>query len=122
MITRILPPVEWDRLDQFHSKPTIWPFMRPEDIDVLVCEIDGEIVGAMFVMRVTQVEGLEIGGEYRGNAGVFRSLLRLARKVARSKSSEWAFACVGTEEMGDMLTRMGGQRLPVENFVIPVEN
>jgi len=38
----------------------------------------------------------------------------------RKWNDEWAYGASGTDHMNDIMQRMGGVKMPVETFVIPV--
>jgi hypothetical protein len=118
VIARVLPAAEYGRLDALTGLPPFAPFFRPEDLEVLVVEDEGRIVASVAVMRVTHYEGWWIAPEYRGNAGLVRRLMKRAVTVARKWSDGWVWAFADTPLMNDLLARLGGNRLPVETFVL----
>jgi hypothetical protein len=117
MKARILPPSEWHRLD-VTQLAQIGGTMRPEDIDIAVVEDKGEIVSTMAILRVTHFESLWISPKHRGNAGMTRRLLKVAVKAA--KPAMWAWGCSDTEHMADVIQRIGGIKVPVESYIIPL--
>lgn len=122
MKAKILEPEEWGRINA-PDLPELLQFVEPQNIAVVVVEDDyGEIVASVAALRVTHFEGLWIDPSYRGNAGVFRSLIREAYSVPRSRDEKWVFGGAGTgdEQMVTLCRRLGGRPLPVEFFAMPV--
>ena len=122
MKARILKPEEWGRINS-PELPELLPYVEPENIAVVVVEDDaGEIVASVAALQVTHFEGLWINPEYRGNAGVFRSLIRQAYAVPRSRDEHWVLggAGMGDDQMGALCKRLGGHPLSVEFFAMPV--
>ena len=122
MRTRILRPEEWQRLDG-QDLSALLPYCEPQNISVVVVEDDaGEILAHVAVLRVTHFEGLWIKPEERGNAGVFRALIRGAYSAPRTWGERWALggARNGDSLMQTLCYRLGGRSLPVEFFALPV--
>lgn len=118
MIARILPPDEWSKLDT--GFPPIGTTLRPEDSQVIVIEDEGKIVASVGTFRVTHFESLWIHPEYRGNAGVARRLMKACVSAARKWTDQWVWGCSGTDHMNDILERMGGKKMPVDTFIVPL--
>jgi len=91
--------------------------VHPEDVAVLVAEIDGEIVGHMAVIRAPFFERWHVAPEYFGNAGVTRGLLRAGTLKAREWAPKWVMAH-GDEKMAETLIRLGGRFLPIHTFMM----
>jgi len=119
VITRVLPPEEWHKLS-VTDMTNIGPAFRPEDVQIVVVEDEGRIVATLGAFRVCHLEGLWIDPEYRGNAGMARKLMKGAVSAVRKWNDEWAYGASGTDHMNDIMQRMGGVKMPVETFVIPV--
>lgn len=122
MMARILRPEEWSKLES-HGAPGTLPFVEPQNIAVVVVEGDsGEIMASVQALRVTHFEGLWIAPEHRGNAGVFRSLIRQAYAVPQARDERWAIgaAANGDGRMDVLCNRLGGKPLPMHLFAIPV--
>ena len=118
MIARILPPEEWKRLEPVQI-PSLFPFVRPEDIAVIVVEDEGKVIASLSVLKATHMEGLWIDPQRR-NAGVIRALLRQASAMARVWGNGWVFGAAGDDCMRKILTRIGGTKIPVDAFVLPL--
>lgn len=119
---RLLPPEEWDRINS-PGLPELLPYLEPQNLTVAVVEDDEEkIVASVCAINITHFEGLWIVPEHRGNAGVFRPLIRQAYAVPRVKGERWVIG--GAEEndakMRGVCTRLGGQRLPLTFYAMPV--
>ena len=122
MKSRILSPNEWGRVEA-SNLPALLRFVAPENVSVVVVEDDfGEIVASVAVLRTTHFEGLWIDPSQRGNAGVFRALIREAYAVPRARDEKWVFGGSepGDRQMGTLCRRLGGQPLRVEFFAMPV--
>lgn len=122
MRARILRPEEWSRLE-VHGAPGTLPFVEPENIAVPVVEGDGgEIMACVQVLQVTHFEGLWIAPEHRGNAGVFRALIRQAYAIPQTRRERWALgaAANGDGRMDTLCHRLGGQPIPMHLYAIPV--
>lgn len=122
MRTRVLEPSEWADI-RSEGLPALLPYVAPQNIDIIAVEEDsGEIIAHVAAMRVTHFEGLWISPEYRGNAGVFRSLIREAYAIPRGRQEGFAFG--GAEDgdggMDTLCTRLGGKRLPMRLYAISV--
>lgn len=118
MIARILRPEEWGRLERPHIPP-LTPYVRPEDMAVVVVEDGDRIAACVSVMRVTHFETLWIDHEYRGNAGVGRALLRQAVAVSKAWGSRWAFGGIEDDRMRGFIERLGGVHVPLQFYALP---
>ena len=119
MKTRILPPDEWHKLNT--GFPPLGTTLRPEDAQVIVVEDGDRIVASVGVFRITHFESLWIDPEYSGNAGLGRRLMRAAVEAARKWTDQWVWGASGTSKMNTYLYRMGGRKMPVETFVVPLQ-
>ena len=121
MNARILDPEEWGRTGE-SSLPTLLPFVAPQNIAVVGVEDDGELAASVAALRVTHFEGRWIAPEHRGNAGVFRSLIRQAYAVPYGRGERWAIgaAADGDVRMASVCARLGGQRLPLTPYALPL--
>ena len=116
---RILPPEEWHRLDD--ETREFYETMAPEDVAVVVVEMDGAIVARLAVLRVPHWESFWMAPEKAGNAGVTRALLRAATEQARKWAPNWIVANAEPGPMTDTLKRLGAQWLPVHTFMLPLQ-
>jgi hypothetical protein len=121
MNARILPVEEWSRLDGTDLSALL-PYVEPQNVAVVVVEDDaGAIVASVSAIRVTHLEGLWISPEARGNAGVFRALIRLAFAIPEARGESWAFggAADADDRMDSLCRRLGGRPLPVKFYAMP---
>lgn len=97
MITRVLPPEEWIRLDPAKMK---LPAIERAAVngDVLVVEDHGEIVGCWSVMTCVHVEGLWIDPRYRRKVAVGRRLWGAMKTIVKQRGATGALMCAVTEE------------------------
>jgi len=122
MRARILQPEEWSKLEP-HGAPGTLPFVEPQNIAVVVVEDNaGAILACVQVLQVTHFEGLWIAPEHRGNAGVFRALIRQAYAVPQMRQERWAIgaAANGDGRMDTLCHKLGGEPLPMHLYAIPV--
>ena len=122
MKTRILRPEEWGRVKS-PGLPALLPYVEPQNLAIVVVEDEGgEIAASVCALQVTHFEGLWIEPQWRGNAGVFRALIRQAYAVPRVRREQWVLggAESGDQRMSALCGRLGGQPLPMELFVLPV--
>lgn len=118
--TRILPPEEWPRLNGTEAE-ALWPHLDPEISRVLVVEQDGEIVGTWTVMRLVHVECVWIREDMRGRFGVVKRLLSGMRAIARGWGARTVLTGAMTDQVRALIASLGGQPLPGDHFVIPLE-
>ena len=119
MIARVLPPSEYGRLERT-GVPSLAPYVRPEDLATVVVEDGEKVVARMTVLRATHFEGLWIDPAAR-NAGVGRSLLKEAGKVAHQWTDQFVFAGAADDRMREILHRVGGVWIPMDLFLLPLE-
>ena len=122
MNARILRPEEWQRINS-PGLPELLAYTEPQNIAVVVVENDeGEIVASVSALHVTHFEGLWIKPEERGNAGVFRALIRQAYALPQTRDEKWVIGGAedGNDQMGALCERLGGYALPMKFYVMPV--
>ena len=119
MNARVLSPDEWGKLDAT-SIPQIGPTLKPENVRVIVVEDGEKIAGTMVVMRVVHFESLFLSPEYRGSPELVGRLWTEATRIAKDWTDTWVWAASDTDHMNDIIGRVGGVKLPVESFVIPI--
>jgi ribosomal protein S18 acetylase RimI-like enzyme len=116
---RILSTEEWQKVEHLDMPPII-PFVSPENIAIVAVEDDaGKVIACMSVLQVTHFEGAWVDPEHR-NAGVVRSLLRLASALPIARGESWVFGGSDSEQMRDVLQRLGGVEVPMSTFILPV--
>lgn len=121
MTTRILPPEEWVRLAETDI-PSILPYTRAEDVQIVVVEDKDRIVGAWAVLRVVHLEGVWIAPEYRKRGTVAARLLAATMKVARQWAGRWAMTAAETDDIRRLIEKhLGGVRVPGDIYVVPME-
>ena len=123
MKARILKPEEWGRLKETgQDLPELLPYVEPKNIAVVVVEDDGEIVASVAALQVTHFEGLWIKPSRRGNAGVWRSLMRQGYAVPRMRHEQWVLgnAAQADSRVESVCRRLGGRALSYQFYVMPV--
>ena len=99
------------------------PFIEPENIHLVVVEDEsGQIVASVGVLQTTHFEGLWIAPEHRGNAGVFRSLIRKAYSIPQTRNERWVLggAKPKDERMDGLLCRLGGRKIGERIYALPI--
>ncbi len=119
MSIRVLPHEEWDKLSETQLPPLL-PFVRPEDIDIVVAEDGGRVVGSLAVLRVTHLEGLWIDHGHEGNPGIGRGLMNAAFALARRTAPGWAIGGAVSDQMRDILGRLGAVKIPMDSYAVKV--
>lgn len=120
MITRILPPEQWARLDDVGAE-TVWKLLDPAHAQILVIEDQGQIVGTLTLLSVLHAECLWIKPSHRKGYGVMKRLLdgMWAGARARGVSALWAGSV--SETMTNILHRIGASQVPGQAYVFPVK-
>ena len=122
MRVRILGPEEWHRVNA-SGMDGLLAYTEPQNIAIVAVENDkNEIVASVAALQVTHFEGLWIAPEERGNAGVFRSLIRQAYALPQTRKEKWVIGAAedGDRAMDALCTRLGGRSLPVKFYAMPV--
>lgn len=120
MISRILPPEEWHRLNGTEAE-TLWPLLDPENAQVLVVEEDGEVVGTWTLMRVVHAECLWVKPSHRGVFGVTKRLLKGMREIVSAWGTNKVITGSVSDHVTDLIRRFGGVPMPCESFILPAE-
>lgn len=95
------------------------PLLPAGRVQTVVAEVDGEVVGTMTVALIPHIEATWIHPSHR-NAGVARSLKRLTWELAREGGAGWGFGSALDEATDSILERLGGTRIPVRLYVLPL--
>lgn len=120
LVTRVLPPEEWGRLDQAGAE-TIWPLLDPERAQILVIEDRGEIVGTLTLMSVLHAECLWIKPSHRRGYGVIKRLLDGMWAGARAEGVQALWSGSLSESVTNILHRIGASEVPGKSYVFPVK-
>ena len=119
MTARVLPDSEWHRLDETDSGlQGIWPQLNPLRHHVIAVEDDGKIVGTVVLMEALHAEFLWIDQSHRGHVAVQRALKDRLLEEARDRQSATLLAGCLTDQMRDILAKLGGTKLPGGMYVI----
>lgn len=116
METRVIPPSEWPRLAGTELE-AVWPVLPP-DARVLVIEDAGVIVGCWAAFTKVHVEGVWIAPAHRGKASVARRLMAGMRRVVRAMGAESVATGATTDDVRNLLTRIGATQLPGDHYVL----
>jgi ribosomal protein S18 acetylase RimI-like enzyme len=118
--TCILGPDEWPKVEQ-SGLGALLPYIAAGNVAVVVVEDDaGKVLACMSVLQATHLEGAWVDPEYRKNPGVVRALLRQAGAIAEARGESWVFAGAADDVMRTYLWRLGGARVPMDTFCLPV--
>ena len=123
MNARFLEPDEWGRV-RAPGLDDLLLHAEPQNIAIVVVEDDAkEIVASVAVLKVTHFEGLWIKPSERGNAGVFRALIRQAYALPKLRHESFVLATPGSGDvrMESICARLGGKRLPQRLYALPVQ-
>lgn len=117
MTSRVLPPAEWDRLGATDI-PQLLPLVHRDDVQIVVVEDEGQIVGAWAALRIVHLEGVWIAPTYRGRAAVARRLLARTLAVARAWAP-WALTGAATDDVRRLIERhLRGTKVPMDLYAI----
>ena len=116
MIARVLPKEEWHRLGDLPISE-LFPFVRPEDIRVIVVEAEGAIVGTWTLLRMTHLEGIWVDEKHR-NAGVVRSLMRTAFREADEWANGWVLTGANTDAVRGILARLQATKVDMDTYML----
>lgn len=117
MSTRILPPVEWHRLEQTDAREA-WGFLDPERNRVIVDERDGLIVGCVILMTTEHAEFLWVKDGYRGHGTVLR---RLRDRLMAEAHGPTVLVSAVSHQMRCILHKLGAQPLPGAHYVLTLK-
>jgi hypothetical protein len=84
----------------------------------VVVENEDKLVASMAILRVSHFEGAWIAPEWRGNAGVVRSLLRHAADIPRERGESFVFGGAASDQMRNILSRLGGSPMPLDFYAL----
>jgi hypothetical protein len=120
MTTRILPPDEWSRLA--HTEFRHLPYVTGDELQVVVVEDEGRIVGCWGLMTMLHLEGLWIDPAYRGRPSVAKRLLIATWAEVKKRAPRWVMTAADSDGVRRLLTRhMKAIPVPAESYVIPME-
>jgi hypothetical protein len=119
IVTRLLPPEEWYRLETTDLAP-VWRqlYAKRDHVDILVAEdAEGEILGHVAFPRFIHCEGFGIVEPERRNGRVMRALLDGMRDYCAARHVEGVWASSITPVMDDLLARRGADPLPGSHYL-----
>lgn len=117
--TRILPAAEWAKLAGTELEP-LAPLLRPEDTRIVVVEDGDQIVACWAVTRMVHLEGIWIAPTHRKRPGVGMRLLAMARAQVKAFGATFAYTGAQSEDVRAMLTKIGGQRIEADAYIVPI--
>lgn len=120
MKTRLLDlTTELDRLVGTELEEAVSYF--PDDTRVIVIEDGGSVVGCWGLPRYLHCEGLYIHPAYRQDGVVGRRLIAAMQREAAASRDRIILTAALTPDIVSYCKRVGGQKLPGEHYVLPIE-
>lgn len=119
MTTRVLPSSEWSRLEGTELEQ-LAKALDPERTRIVVVEREGQIVGTWAATTFVHLEGIWIHPDFRGRVSVGRRLLSATFRAAKELGARFVFTGALTDEVAEMIGRIGGDQLPGRWFVVPM--
>jgi hypothetical protein len=116
MVTRLLPPDEWDKV----AVAGVPRALDPHRNLVIVTEDAGHVVGCVVLMTALHAEFLWIADAHRGRAVVFRALWRRLVQEARTVGAPTVLAAALSRTMRNILNGLG-HVLPGRHYVMSIE-
>ena len=104
---RRLQPNEWDKLPR--EKGEFIP--DPDQSICIVALDDNEVIGRLFLVAPTHVEGILIDQKWRGKNLMARLVIEI-EKEARGMGFKKVFCYAANEEMEDYIKRLGYAKQP----------
>lgn len=114
-----LPRSEWGRLVGTPIAEALPAF--PPETRLVIVEDGGAIVGTWAFMPYIHAECVWTAEPYRRDGRVARRLLSEMRAAGRAFGVRAMLTAALTDEVRDYIVRLGGQLLPGDHYVFPVE-
>lgn len=119
--TRILPAEEWSKIAHTDLGAVVM-HVNPEAVTVIVAEdAQGVIAGCWALVNFMHLEGMWVDPDHRGKGVVLRHLWNAVCEAASAKGIGSVFTGAASPLIAEWITLRGGQRLPFDSFVIPLE-
>lgn len=119
LVTRILPCTEYARLSGTELD-TVWPHL-PERAQVLVVEDGDQIVGCWALYPLWHAEAIWISPAHRKVGRVARRLLQAMWDLARGVGAKTVITGAVDDSVRDLIGRLGGFKLPGDQYVLTVK-
>ena len=111
---------EWPRLA--HTEFRHVPWVTADELQVVVVEDRGQIVGCWGLMPMLHLEGLWIDPAYRGKPSVAKRLLAATWREVTRHAVRWVMTGSTDDRIKRLLERhMSAQKVPTESYVIATE-
>lgn len=120
MTTRLLPVVEWPRLQGTEAE-ALYPLLQPDRSIVVVVEDGDQIVGCHVLLWVLHAECLWIHPAHRGKTSVARRLWRTVQRTARACGVHALMTAACDDTVRGLLAHAGAAQLPGDHFMVPVK-
>lgn len=114
LVSRILPPEEWSRLDGT-LLASVWRSFNPAYAEVIVVERDGAILGSVALLTTLHAECCSV----TGGAGVGRALWAALRARVQAGGGQAVWGAAVEEPMRRLLQRHA-EPIPGDHFLVRV--
>ena len=121
MITRVLPPDEWSRLEGTEAGP-LWTYLDPQRAEVLVVEEDGQIIGSWVLINMLHAECLWVAPAHRGRSAVLRRLFTGLVRVMTGGGIPTVWTASASPAVTAMLDHLGAQKIPGDHYAMRTWN
>jgi len=119
-VSRVLDPAEWaEKLVGTSLEPFI-DRLKPGVTDVVVVEVDGQVVACWAAMSMIHVEGLWVAEDFRGHAGVARSLISTMAEQLKAQGVPEVLTVALEPAVETLCEKVGGSLVPGHLWVIPL--
>jgi len=119
LLRRWLPAAEWPTKLKGTTLEPVVPLFDPKTTRIVVVEDEtGRVCGCVSFYTLFHADGLEKMAEQNGP--VWRLLFEALHEAARDAGSQVVVAGVVSEVMRSIVVRLDGERIPGEQYVIPL--
>ena len=119
MVTRVLPPEQWEMLDGTELED-VWKHLDRDKARVIVVEDDHAIIACWALFPLYHVEGIWLHPEHRGKGRTFKRLLEHMGAVAESEGVTHVTTGCLSDQVRELLEHFGAVEVPGKQFTFPV--
>lgn len=119
MHTRVLPRAEWAKLAGTELE-AVWPVL-PDSAQVIAVEDGERIIACWALYALWHVEGVWIDPAYRKAGSAARRLLQGMWRLARGVGARTVLTGAISDDVRDLIGRLGGFKLPGDHYVLTVK-
>lgn len=121
MTSRVLPPAEWNRLDETDMPHAVWTQLNPTGAQVVVVEDEHRIVACWCLIIVRHVEAFWVHPTHRKRGGVLRRLFVTMRALLNELGATMVVTHAETPDVAALLCAAGATPLPGQAYLLPVD-